>query len=178
MNTEHSLTQQLLDIDSTKTEIRKLEEQWGEAYRQRNIALLDSILADDYILTDPLGGISDKATNLAAIAENEVYFESTESLDQRIYIHIGTAVVTARSRFRGSYKGLQISGCYQYTDVFIKRDGQWQAVVSQITSIGFGLWRLRLGKFLVQVSKVIDEIRIGKRDKRRHAINPTIPLNH
>lgn len=66
----------------------------------------------------------------------------------RIHIHGDTAVVTARSTFRGRYKGWGIAGQYQYTDVFVKRGGQWKAVASQVTLAGRGLLRLRLCRFI------------------------------
>ena len=132
-------------ITSEEDEIRRVEIQWGEAFERRDVASLDRLMVDEYILTDPLGNVRDKAESLAAIATNEVHFESTKSDNVKVRIHGDTAVVTGRSAFRGRYKGWSMAGRYQYTDVLVKRNGSWQAVSSHITALGTGTLRLRVG---------------------------------
>jgi len=36
---------------------------------------------------------------------------------------------------KGRYKDQDISGGYRYTDVYVKRQGRWQAIALQITRI-------------------------------------------
>lgn len=132
-------------ISSDEDEVRRVESEWGDAFEQRDFAALDRIMADEYILTDPLGNVRNKAESIAAIATNEVLFESTKSDDIKVRINGDTAIVTARSTFRGRYKGWSMAGRYQYTDVLVKRDGSWQAVSSHITAVGAGSLRLLFG---------------------------------
>jgi hypothetical protein len=42
-------------ITSEEDEIRRVEIQWGEAFERRDVASLDRLMVDEYILTDPLG---------------------------------------------------------------------------------------------------------------------------
>ena len=126
-------------------EIRRVEREWGDAFEQRDFAALDRIMADEYILTDPLGNVRGKEESLAALKTNEVRFESTKSDNVDVRINGDTAVVTGRSTFRGRYKGWSMAGKYQYTDVLVKRGGSWQAVGSHITALGAGNLRLRVG---------------------------------
>jgi ketosteroid isomerase-like protein len=126
-------------------EIRRVESEWGDAFEQRDFAALDRIMADEYILTDPLGNVRGKAESLAALQTNEVLFESTKSDNVDVRINGDTAVVTGRSTFRGRYKGWSMAGKYQYTDVLVKRSGSWQAVGSHITALGTGPLRLQVG---------------------------------
>jgi ketosteroid isomerase-like protein len=130
---------------SEEDEIRRIEIEWGEAFERRDFATLDRIMAGEYILTDPLGNVRGKAESLAALATNQVLFESTRSDNVNVRINGDTAVVTGRSTFRGSYKGWSMAGRYQYTDVLVKRSGTWQAVSSHITALGTGTLRLRVG---------------------------------
>ena len=134
--------------NSEEAEVRRTEFDWGQAYERKDLAALDRVMADEYILTDPLGNIRNKAETLAAIMTNEVNFESTESDDVNVRINGDTAVVTGRSTFRGRYKGWSMSGQYQYTDVLVKRRGAWKAVGSHITALGTGPLRLRIGRFV------------------------------
>src|SRR5215212_7062101 len=129
-------------------EVRRMEWEWGEAFERKDLATLDRLMADEYILTDPLGNVRSKAESLAALKTNEVNFESTQSDGVKVRINGDTAVVTGRSRFRGRYKGWSMAGQYQYTDVLVKRSGVWQAVGSHITALGTGPLRLRFGRLL------------------------------
>jgi ketosteroid isomerase-like protein len=129
-------------------EIRRVECEWGDAFERKDMATLDRLMADEYILTDPLGNVRSKSESLAAIQTNQLNFESTESDDVKVRINGDTAVVTGRSTFRGRYKGWSMAGRYQYTDVLVKRRGAWTAVSSHITALGTGPLRLRFGHFL------------------------------
>jgi len=133
---------------SDEDAVRQMEWEWGEAFERKDLATLDRLMADEYILTDPLGHVRSKAESLAALESNEVNFESTQSDDVTVRINGDTALVTGRSKFRGRYKGWSMSGEYQYTDILVKRCGAWQAVGSHITALGTGPLRLRFGRLL------------------------------
>jgi ketosteroid isomerase-like protein len=66
--------EQALRVMSTEEEVRRIESDWGEAF-ERDMAALDRLMADDYVLTDPLGNVRTKAESLAAIEANELRFE-------------------------------------------------------------------------------------------------------
>ena len=138
--------QEISPVSADEAEIRRIEIEWGDAFLQRDLATLDRIIDDEYLLTDPLGEVRDKTESIAAITRSDVQFESTESDNIKVAINGDTAVVTARSTFRGRYKGWNMAGRYQYTDVFVKRSGSWRAVVSHITPLGILAFRLRLGR--------------------------------
>jgi ketosteroid isomerase-like protein len=133
---------------SDEDQIRRIEIEWGEAFLRRDMAALEGFMADEYILTDPLGSVRDKAESLAAIRTNEVIFDSTESDNVTVRINGDTAVVTGRSTFRGRYKGWSVAGRFQYTDVLVRRRGSWKAVGSHITALGLGALRLKVGRFV------------------------------
>lgn len=139
------LNHQVFSTVSEEDEVRRVEIEWGEAFEHRDFATLDRIMANEYILTDPLGNVRGKAESLAALATNEIHFESTKSDNVDVRINGDTAVVTGRSTFKGRYKGWSMAGKYQYTDVLVKRSGAWQAVSSHITALGTGSLRLRVG---------------------------------
>jgi ketosteroid isomerase-like protein len=133
---------------TTEDEIRQIEYDWGVAFERRDMATLDRLMADEYVVTDPLGTVRSKAESLAAIQSNAVLFESTKSDDVRVCVSGDTAVVTGRSSFRGRYKGWSMRGQYQYTDVLVKRNGYWRAVSSHITALATVPLRLRVGRLL------------------------------
>ena len=128
-------------------EVRRFEYRWGEAYVRRDLAALEEILADEYTLTDPLGGTTDKAQNLAFISTAEFIIEDTSSRDVRVRLYGNTAVVTALSDFKAHYRGVAVSGSCRYTDVLIRRGGRWYAVASHATLAGSGLMLLLCKRF-------------------------------
>jgi ketosteroid isomerase-like protein len=128
-------------------EVREFECAWGFAYIRRDTAALDEILADDYTFTDPLGGVTDKRQNLDYIRTGLFRIEDTHSRDVCVRIYGETAVVTALSIFKASYKGVKVQGRYQYTDVLVRRQGRWYAVASQATLAQRGLMFLLFGRF-------------------------------
>ena len=139
------LPEEILIRVSAEDEVKQIEIEWGEAFERGDLATLDRIMADDYILTDPLGNVRNKRESLAAITTKDVHFQSTKSDNVNVMINGDTAVVTGRSTFKGRYKSWSMTGRYQYTDVLVKRKGCWQAVSSHITALGTGALRLRFG---------------------------------
>jgi len=129
-------------------EVRRFESAWGVAYINRDLVALERIMADDYTFTDPLGGVTNKAQNLSYISTGEFVVEDTHSRYIRIRIFGKTAVVTALSSFKAQYRGVSVTGSYQYTDVLVRRQGRWQAVASQATLAARGLLFLLCGRFL------------------------------
>jgi ketosteroid isomerase-like protein len=142
------LPEEKLTRGSAEDEVKQVEYEWGDAFERRDMATLDRLMSDEYILTDPLGNVRSKAESLAALKTNEIHFESTRSDNVNVLIYGDTAVVTGRSTFKGRYKGWPMGGRYQYTDVLVKREGCWQAVSSHITALGTGALRLRFGHFV------------------------------
>jgi len=131
--------------NTEEDEVRRVEIEWGDAFERLDFATLERLMADDYILTDPLGNVRGREETLAALATNEARFDSTKSDNVHVRINGDTAIVTGRSTFKGRYKGWSMAGRYQYTDVLVKRNGSWQAVSSHITALGTGTLRLRMG---------------------------------
>lgn len=136
---------------SVEDEIKRIEIEWGEAFERRDMTALERFMADEYVVTDPLGNVRSKAESLAAIESNEVLFESTKSDNVHVRVNGDTAIVTGRSTFRGRYKGWSMCGQYQYTDVLVKRGGYWKAVSSHITALAAVPLRIRLGRFIMSI---------------------------
>jgi ketosteroid isomerase-like protein len=56
-----------------------------------------------------------------------------ESDDLRVRVYGNSAVVTALTRTKGKFLGQEFTTHERSTDVFVKRDGRWQCVLSQLT---------------------------------------------
>ena len=53
----------------------------------------------------------------------------------QVRVYGNTAVVIGGARERGTRNGTAYTDTYRWTDVFVKRGGRWQAVVSQFAKV-------------------------------------------
>ena len=122
---------------NAEQEVRELTREWDEAYMRRDTIALDRILADDFIFTDAAGIVSNKARYMMAIIKSPdmMLIESFSSDDVHVRVYGDTALVTGRSKLKGRPKGRAFNDLYRFTDVWVKRQGHWQAVATQVTRI-------------------------------------------
>jgi len=116
-------------------EIKKLEMDWAAATLKDGPAAVDQYEADDIISTDPTGRVTDKTQDKKDLSSGDLKFQSIDVSDLTIHVYGNTAVAAGTSTVKGSFKGQDIGGTYRYTDVWVKRNGKWQAVASQSTKV-------------------------------------------
>lgn len=116
---------------STESQLLALEQTWMQAAQDRNIPVLNRILADDYIDINYEGVVRNKADALKA--PNLKAKQYTQRLsDEKVRLYGNTAVVTGRGVLTKT-GGVEIAA-WRFTDVFIKRGGAWCAVSSEETA--------------------------------------------
>ncbi len=116
--------------------LRGIESRLATAWVEGDRPLIEQILADDWSVTDLTGRVLTKA---------EVLGEAFGSKDRKIVsLHIDDiqvrsfgdwAIVTGRTQAAGEYQGNVAEVRLRFTDVFVNRGGNWQAVVSHATLI-------------------------------------------
>jgi ketosteroid isomerase-like protein len=107
-----------------------LEHKWANAIVNRDMATLDELIADDFTGTSWRG---DTYSKTKAIEDIEFKVYVAESLDLegiKVKVFGDTAVVTFSQVEKSKYENTDCSGRYGYTDVWVNRDGRWQAVSS------------------------------------------------
>lgn len=80
--------------------VRQLINDLAAALSKNDVAALDRIYADDYMVTNENGVMSDKATRLAAIKSGALKFESVNFTEIKVNVYGDAAV----ARFRGNRK--------------------------------------------------------------------------
>ena len=110
-----------------------LERGWNEAFYARDVEFLDSILADDFIVTYDDGGLGDKARELELAATFNQRVISATQEDFTVQVYDDAAVVWFTLRVVGIRRGQEAEISLRYTDVWVMRDGRWQCVASQST---------------------------------------------
>ena len=110
----------------------KIENEWWQADKTKDVKALGRILADDWFYLGPEGTMT-KAQELAEVPTRDENIESLTLMDMKVRVYGDVAIVTMREHETSTKKSSDSSGDYLYTDVFVKRQGRWQAVNSQGT---------------------------------------------
>jgi ketosteroid isomerase-like protein len=113
----------------------QMEGEWSQADSQKDAAALDRILAEDWMGIDFEGTLLSKKQAIEGIQSDSGSLTSTVLADMKVRVYGDTAIVTGTDTETGEYHGKDSSGKYRWTDVFVRRDGRWQAVSSQSTKL-------------------------------------------
>ena len=114
-------------------ELLKLEEAFAEAIVKNDPEAIGRFVSDDWIIIDPDGGIVDRMRFFEVIKSGALTHEMMESEDFRVRVYGDCAVVTGVTRTKGKFMGQEFSTQERATDVFVKRDGRWQCVLTHLT---------------------------------------------
>jgi ketosteroid isomerase-like protein len=110
--------------------IRSMELKWTESYKQRQVAMLSSLLADDFVITIEDGNTYSKTGYISHSAEPGTRVEVAEMSDLKVRMHGNTAIVTGAYHERGESNGKRYEYHDRLTDVWMKVGGKWQVVAS------------------------------------------------
>jgi ketosteroid isomerase-like protein len=94
---------------------------------------LDRIVADDWTAIDFEGKTETKAQAMADLKSGSSTLQTVTLGDMKVRVFGNTAVVTGSDTEKSTYKGKDSSGKYVWMDVFVNRNGKWQAVASEST---------------------------------------------
>ncbi len=112
-------------------QLKQMEDEWQKATRTKDATLLKRIIAEDWVATDDKGKALNREQYISQTNSNPDVVQSNENFDMRVRVYGSTAVVTGGLTEKGTRNGAAYIDTYRWTDVFVKRRGHWQAVVSQ-----------------------------------------------
>jgi ketosteroid isomerase-like protein len=113
--------------------IHQLEQDWEQALLKNDQTTIDRIVARDCLFVSSTGELM---TKTQADSDRRSSALQASTTTQTIIRVLGdTAIVIGTNLETSQYAGQDTSGQYRWTDVFVKRDGQWQVVSAQSTRI-------------------------------------------
>ena len=101
---------------------------------QNDADAIGRFLSDDWIIIDPDGGVIDKPRFLAVIKSGALKHEAMDSEDIRVRTYPDSATVTAVTSTKSKYLGREFKTRERATDVFVKKEGRWQCVLTHLTT--------------------------------------------
>jgi hypothetical protein len=122
-------------VKSDQQVLIELERAWNEAFYKKDIAFIESLLAEEFVATYDDGSRGDKKKELALVAEFNQQVESSVQEDFVVRVFKDSAVVWFTLRVVGIRKGERAEVKLSYTDVWIFRNGKWQCVSTQSTRL-------------------------------------------
>ena len=111
-------------------ELIALQQVLAQAWLAGDRATIETIIAPEWSLTGPDGTRSDRATVLAHVFETRMHtilHLEVDDVEARVFGE--AAVVTGRTHGVGEF-GVPYDVVIRFTDMFVRRDGRWQAVAS------------------------------------------------
>ena len=112
-----------------------LERRWNESVYSKDIAFIDSILADDFTATYENGETGDRAKELQLVADFNQQVESAIQDDFMVRVYRDTAVVTFTLHLVGIKQGQRAELDLRYSDVWVLSDGSWRCVATHSTRV-------------------------------------------
>ena len=116
-------------------QIENLEMEWRQAQVDNNVAVIDHLLADDYVGISANGTIETKSQTIAQRKAGTIRIKALDLDDMKIRLYGDTAVVTSTAELQGVNGESNISGKYRYTRVYNRRLGQWKIVSFEASRI-------------------------------------------
>ena len=102
----------------------------AESYKQRDISKLSSLLSEDFIITVEDGSTFGKEGYISHSADSTVKVDLADLSELRVRVHGNTAIVTGAYHEVGTSKGKRYDYHDRLTDVWMKRNGNWQVIAS------------------------------------------------
>lgn len=126
----------------SRHEIDQLEDQWRDAVLQGDTAVMNSLLADDYMAITASGTLQTRDEALANLRSGRWHITSLDLSDRKVRFYGRTALVTSIAEVEGTTPDGAVSGSYRYTRVYVRDPrGAWKIVsfeASRIRRPGLG----------------------------------------
>lgn len=126
-----------VDRASIERELLAIENDWPRVVKEKDVAAVRRVEADDIVLIDPDGNVRDKAQDIKDIESGALSAAAWEVADLKVNVlNNDAAVVSGRAVVKGGKytmpdgKSVDISGEYRFIDTFAKRAGQWKLVAA------------------------------------------------
>jgi ketosteroid isomerase-like protein len=122
------------DHSQEEQALMKIQHEWAEARIKGNSSYTRRLEAEDCTIVWPDGSIVNKQADLQSMTDIVFSEFKIQNLQVRLYGETGIIVGEGMIKARKGQQDL-LGGKFVWTDTFVKQDGQWKVVASQITSV-------------------------------------------
>ncbi len=124
-----------MDKSAIEAELIRIEKDWPRVIKERDVAAVMKIEADDGVFIYPNGEIGNKERDMKDMESGALSADSFELTDLKVTVlDADSAFVSGRTIVKnGKYKmpdgtSIDISGEFRFIDTFHRRTGEWKLV--------------------------------------------------
>ena len=130
-----SPTPEPVDTGAIQAELTRVENDFPRILKEKDVAAVERIEADDIVVIYPDGSVGNKAQDVTDIREGNLSADSWVIAEMKVVvIDKNAAFATGRSVVKGGKvkapngRTIDISGQYRWIDTFARRNGEWKLV--------------------------------------------------
>ena len=122
------------DHSQEERALMKIQHEWAEARVKGNSSYTRRLEAEDCTIVWPDGRIVNKRGDLQSMTD--IVFSEFEIQNLQVRLYGDTGIVVGENIIK-AHKGKRdlLGGKFVWTDTFVKKDGAWKVVASQITPV-------------------------------------------
>ncbi len=106
------------------------------AYLKGDAEKIAKFLTDDYTLTNSKGQISTATDDINDAKTGKIHYDVFENYDMKARVYGNhTAVVIGKTKVKGTAEGKPIDIIVQFTDTFVKQNGQWRLAAGHVSRL-------------------------------------------
>jgi ketosteroid isomerase-like protein len=117
------------------TELTRVEDAFNAAMISNDVSRIGACVTDDWVLVTPEVGVVPRARILHAIESGVLSHDTMTKQVLRVRAYGDIAVVTARGRNTGLFRGQPIAADEWITDVYRRIDQRWLCVLTHLTPV-------------------------------------------
>lgn len=120
-------------VDEDAKTVAALDTKYQAAVKANDAAMMEQILADDFVLITGRGGVFSKADLLDSARKKEVTYEHQEEEPgtQKVRVWGNTAVVTALLWIKSAQRGKSADYKLWFSDTYVRTPTGWRYVFGQ-----------------------------------------------
>ena len=124
--------QQPSSSEGDEKRIIALENIWNQAQLNHDATAMGSMLHQEFVFTDYDGTVMAKPQFLASIRDLANTLSLEVSDDMQLHRFGDTVIVTGATHEKGKLKGKSYEHYGRFTDTWVKHNGEWICVASQL----------------------------------------------
>jgi len=106
-----------------------------EAFRLRDIAALERLLAPEFTLVSTNADVQSRSQALQEVRDGDPQYERFENHSMSARVYGDTAVVQGVTSLKGRSGGKPFALDVRFTDTLVRTSGRWTIVASHVTRI-------------------------------------------
>lgn len=116
----------------------RIDAEFQRAVAAKDMASLDRLLTDDFILITSSSRVLTKQDLLTEISAPELHLDVNAPRDVHVRVHADTAIITAVLDQKGREGKTPFDTTVRYTDTWVRTNGEWQQVSGHASLLTLG----------------------------------------